>query len=48
MRTDVPVRSAEGAVVGEAGGRAAGREGLQGSRNIVTIQRRNAGAAGAI
>lgn len=48
MRADVPVRSAEGAVVGEAGGRAAGREGLQGPRHVVAIQRRNAGAAGAI
>lgn len=48
MRADVPVRSAEGAVVGEAGSRAAGRKGLQGPRHVVAIQRRNAGAAGAI
>lgn len=44
MRTNVPVRATEGSVVGEAGGRAAGREGLQGPRHVVAIQRRDAGA----
>jgi len=45
-RQTIPVRSAEGTVIGQTGGRAAGREGLQGSRHIVAIQRRNAGAIG--
>lgn len=44
----IPVRTAEGSVVGEAGGRAAGSEGLQRSRHVVAIQGCNAGAGGAV
>lgn len=44
----LPVRTAERSVVGEAGGRAAGREGLQGPRHVVAIQGRDAGAGRAI
>lgn len=45
---NVPVRPAERSVVGEAGGRAAGREGLQGSRYVVAIQWCDTGASGTV
>lgn len=48
MDTHVPVRPAEGSIIGEAGGRAAGSKGLQGPRHIVAIQRRDARSSGAI
>lgn len=44
----VPVRSAEGSIVGEAGRRAARCEGLQRSGHVVAIERRDAGSSGAV